>query len=120
MIDPNSELQALVDILAEWAGPVPRWKIYLFGSRVRGDHRQDSDVDIAVDWGNSGQDDQAVEWWLDENDSTDFKEINAKLPGRLHIIRPDDDPVWHDRVKSGPVVYQKGNIYCVLLPAKTS
>jgi predicted nucleotidyltransferase len=45
----NSELHALAEILAKWIEPVPGIPaIYLFGSRVRGDHRQDSDVDVRL------------------------------------------------------------------------
>ena len=45
----SSELRALAEVLADWIEPVlgvPA--LYLFGSRVRGDHRPDSDVDIRL------------------------------------------------------------------------
>jgi hypothetical protein len=43
----NNELEALAEILAEWIDSAPAIPtVYLFGSRVRGDHRPDSDVDI--------------------------------------------------------------------------
>jgi predicted nucleotidyltransferase len=43
------ELQALAEILAEWINPAPGIPaVYLFGSRVRGDHRPNSDVDVRL------------------------------------------------------------------------
>jgi len=42
------ELQGLAETIARWVDPVPGIDaIYLFGSRVRGDHRPDSDVGSA-------------------------------------------------------------------------
>src|SRR5262249_16933676 len=41
------ELEALAEILAEWADPPPGiLNVILFGSRVRGDHKPDSDVQL--------------------------------------------------------------------------
>jgi hypothetical protein len=38
----NNELEALAEILAEWIDSAPAIPtVYLFGSRVRGDHRPD-------------------------------------------------------------------------------
>jgi predicted nucleotidyltransferase len=49
MIVPNAELVALAEILADWVEPAPSVPaVYLFGSRVRGDHRHDSDVDVRL------------------------------------------------------------------------
>src|SRR5439155_4441739 len=43
------ELEALAETLAEWISPAPGIPaVYLFGSRVRGDHRPDSDVDVRL------------------------------------------------------------------------
>ena len=43
------DLQALASSVAKWIDEVPGLPaVYLFGSRVRGDHRPDSDVDIRV------------------------------------------------------------------------
>ena len=41
---------ALATVIAEWAEPVLGLRrVFLFGSRVRGDHRPDSDVDLCID-----------------------------------------------------------------------
>jgi predicted nucleotidyltransferase len=50
----NNELEALAETLAGWIDSTPAVPaVYLFGSRVRGNHRPDSDVDIRlylVEW----------------------------------------------------------------------
>src|SRR5467141_1036155 len=45
----NAESCALAEVLAGWIGPAPAVPaVYLFGSRVRGDRRPDSDVDVRL------------------------------------------------------------------------
>ncbi|PLV12579.1 hypothetical protein CXG53_25205 [Pseudomonas guariconensis] len=40
----------MADAVANWASTEPLiQKVYLFGSRVRGDHHPDSDLDVAVE-----------------------------------------------------------------------
>ncbi|MDP8238966.1 MAG: nucleotidyltransferase domain-containing protein [Candidatus Hatepunaea meridiana] len=41
----DKQLQQIIDKIVAYVDPV---KIYLFGSRVRGDSREDSDYDIAI------------------------------------------------------------------------
>ena len=71
------ELQALASIVTKWVDEVPGVPaVYLFGSRVRGDHRPDSDVDIRVylrDW---VTDSATAIWWLQQN-QTDFSDEGA-------------------------------------------
>ena len=43
-------IETMATAVAKWAGTEPLIrKAYLFGSRVRGDHRSDSDLDVAVE-----------------------------------------------------------------------
>jgi Nucleotidyltransferase domain len=112
MMEPTliaDELKELARMLADWAAPSAS-TIYLYGSRVRGDHGPNSDVDIWPDWAGSKEE---VVWWT-ENNKNDFADINSKLPGKLHVL-PPNDPV-KDKVRFGPVVYRDRNISCVLLP----
>jgi predicted nucleotidyltransferase len=44
-------LQELAARMADWAHTHSVFTIYLFGSRVRGDHRPDSDLDVIFDLG---------------------------------------------------------------------
>ncbi len=86
------QLLDLVEVLADWIAPAPNIPaVYLFGSRVRGDHRPDSDVDVRLflnEWGNIDARDR--QWWLTEN-QTDFAAVKAKLPGPLAIHRETTD-----------------------------
>jgi predicted nucleotidyltransferase len=41
-------LKALAETLARWLEPAGGFVAYVFGSRVRGDHRPDSDVDVRI------------------------------------------------------------------------
>jgi hypothetical protein len=86
------DLFELVDILADWIAPAPNIPaIYLFGSRVRGDHRPDSDVDVRLflnEW--KSIDVLDMEWWAKENE-TDFAALKQRLPGPLAIHRETSD-----------------------------
>ena len=109
----RDDLVELAYILASWAAPAPLATIYLFGSRVRGDHRLDSDVDIFVHW--TDVDDDLL-WWWSENNETDFAAIKALLPGPLKILE-SDDPLGM-RIRAAEAVHKDGNIICVWLPPK--
>lgn len=106
----SDELKSLTKTLADWSAPAKTVVIYLYGSRVREDHAPDSDVDIWPEWAGSATE---VNWWM-ENNANDFADINAKLPGKLHVL-PPNDPV-KDKVRFGPVVYTDRNVRCVVLP----
>lgn len=110
----SDDLKTLARILADWAAPAPSAIIYLYGSRVRGDHRQDSDVDIWPVWAGT---DAEVEWWT-ANNANVFADIDAKLPGCLHVLPPGDSV--KDQVVSANIVYQDRNVRCVLLPPKSN
>jgi predicted nucleotidyltransferase len=96
--------------LADWAVSAPTATIYLYGSRVRGDHRTDSDVDISVRWVGAIEE---VNWWKQNNDD-DFANINAELPGKLHVL-PENDPVTL-KIRLGKVVHTDRNVRCISLP----
>src|SRR6202043_2280730 len=48
MIHPDLSRQA--KIVAEWAEKLPLKKVYIFGSRVRGDATAGSDLDVAIEF----------------------------------------------------------------------
>jgi predicted nucleotidyltransferase len=86
----SDELNELANILAKWLEPAIGVKAYLFGSRVRGDHRSDSDVDVRIfmeDWKPT---EQCMQWWAEQNE-TDFAAVKAQLPGPLEIHRDSPD-----------------------------
>jgi len=95
--------------------------VYLFGSRVRGDHRPDSDVDVRVftnEWINLDQRD--MDWWVKENQS-DFTALKSRLPGPLSLhreTRDDADPTILQGRKSPILIVRR--IVCVWTPPKGS
>ena len=109
----SSELDELMTTLANWARD-RTVIVYLFGSRVRGDHRSDSDVDISVVW-RPPRDDATTEWWAEQN-ATDFPELKAKLPGPLKILRGDQAhyPLTFARHE----VARKRNVIALYTPPK--
>lgn len=109
----TKDLETLACILADWSSPASGATIYLYGSRVRGDHKPTSDVDVCFDWGAVGEGD--LGWWT-ANNETDFQEINTQLPGRLQILEMNDP--LRIKIMSAPVVHQERNVRCVFLPPK--
>jgi predicted nucleotidyltransferase len=116
----NEELQVLAEILAQWVDAAPGVPaVYLFGSRVRGDHRPDSDVDIRLfldDWTLC---ETTRRWWQDQNE-TDFAELKSRLPGPLAIHREKGDKADKDirKGKASPVLVVR-KVVCVRTPPKS-
>ena len=104
----------LARILADWVEPAPGFRIYLFGSRVRGDHRPNSDVDVVIPIPRSPSE-ADVTWWEDINEDK-FKSINASLPGPLQILE-NNDPIA-DRVRNAREVYRDRQVICVWMEPK--
>ena len=113
--DVSPELDHLLSILADLAAPATDVEIFLFGSRVRGDHQAGSDVDISIKWA-SLSNDRTADWWTAQN-SDALVGINAKLPGPLHLpIQSDTDR--EALLKQGEIVHSRGNIHCVWVKGK--
>src|SRR5829696_1722373 len=88
-----TELGELARVLADWAAGCPGfWPIYLYGSRVRGDHRPDSDVDLRIFRENYKGDDLTLEWWVRET-SSGHADLQRRLPGLLHLRIDSQGPV---------------------------
>ena len=108
-----NDLQRLAAILADWSAETTS-TIYLFGSRVRGDHRPDSDVDVVIRFGAANEED--VRWWTELNEEK-FASVNALLHGPLRILE-NNDPVA-DMVIATEPIYRDRNVLCVWLPPKS-
>jgi predicted nucleotidyltransferase len=102
----SSELKDLASLLADWAAPASGVTVYLFGSRVRGDHKPASDIDLCIKWGD-GLTDSDVQWHV-TNEETDYAAIKRKLPGPLKILERDDP--WYARALAAKVVYQDRSV----------
>lgn len=113
----NDELEDLIEVLADWANGHDCVTIYLFGSRVRSDHRPDSDVDVVVRWSSVTQ--EFSDWWIGQNED-EFCEINTRLPGPLKILEYND-PITQKVISSADKSFSKRqNVVCVWLPPKTA
>lgn len=111
----SEELAHLAATLADWTIPAPNAAVYLFGSRVRGDHRQDSDVDIVVRFPKADHAD--LDWWTANNHEY-FAGINARLPGPLRILE-NNDPVSQKVLDAAVTpVYRDRSVICVYMPPK--
>ena len=116
----DEELKALAAILDNWIAPAPAVpSVYLFGSRVRGDHRPDSDVDVRLflnDWKDACP--ATMQWWNEQNE-TNFAGVKARLPGPLSIHRdsPDNADAAIREGAKNPVM-TVGRVVCVWTPPK--
>ncbi len=116
----NVELRELAEVLADWIEPAPAVPaVYLFGSRVRGDHRPDSDVDVRLflnQWRDVCR--ATMTWWAEQNE-TDFADLKSRLPGPLAIHREeqDDADVAIRRGMQDPVL-TVGRVVCVWTPPR--
>lgn len=89
----------LITILRKWAEVHPEIsKVVVYGSRARGEHRPDSDFDVAVELTRVSDEDPFV-IWLHEQDNW-RNELSPLLLWRLHLE-------WHDLEGTTPVVRNK-------------
>jgi predicted nucleotidyltransferase len=114
MIHPDLKRQA--KIVAEWAEKLPLKKVYIFGSRVRGDARADSDLDVAIEFEFLPTDNEAMWNWKHQNE-TDFAELKKALGVPLSLHRCEDDRAW-PAIRDAAItpVLSVGKVVCVLTP----
>lgn len=110
----SDELRRLAAVLADWAAGAPGYTVYLFGSFVRGDNREGSDVDIYLDL--TGPIDQDTVWWKTHNEETDYEDVKSKLPGPLKILHEDSTLVTGEMLRAARLVHSDRNVRCVWLP----
>lgn len=106
-------LVKLAGILADWVEPAPGFDIFLFGSRVRGDHGPTSDVDVVIPIPRSISDEDE-NWWIKINED-DFKTINDSLPGPLQI--QEAGPIA-TRALNAKEVHRDRQVRCVWMAPK--
>jgi predicted nucleotidyltransferase len=107
----TNELASLAKTLADWGAPAPAAVIYLYGSRVRGDHKATSDVDICVEFPKAETAD--AQWWT-QNNQDYFKTIGQQLGARIEVLERNS-PI-RSKIIGAEVVHQDRNVRCVLLP----
>lgn len=108
------EIQQIQQSIAVWASQYPLIKrVSIFGSRVRGDHRHDSDLDVAIelDPAEYESSDESGGWatWMFE--TSEWKnELQALIPYEIHLEQycGDQTPTIRDGLKrSSKLVYEK-------------
>jgi predicted nucleotidyltransferase len=119
MIDPD--LKAIATAVADWVDDVPDVPVvFIFGSRVRGDHHEGSDVDIRLfkhEWADGGPLDDATSEWWDEQNETNCAELEGRLGVRVHVISDQHDPS-DDAIRAAAEipVYKDRKAVCVWTP----
>jgi predicted nucleotidyltransferase len=114
MIHPD--LKRLAKIVAEWAEKLPLKKVYIFGSRVRGDTTAGSDLDVAIEFEFPLTVNEAMWSWQHQNE-TDFAELKKALDVPLSLHREPTDCAWPAiRAAATTPVFSVGKVVCVLTP----
>jgi predicted nucleotidyltransferase len=115
-----ADLPPLAAIVADWADSAEGLlRVFLFGSRVRGDHRPESDVDLYLDLKvDVNPTDEVVDWWTEQN-QTEFAALKAALPGPLALHRDYEQIVGPMiRAAARQPAYRDRKCICVWLPPK--
>jgi len=108
------DIETIKNSLSSWAaGKSLIGRLLIFGSRVRGDHRPDSDLDIAIELdlsATSGIDESGglASWMFETEDWED--ELRAILPFEIDLeqYRGTDTPTIHKALnQSSELVYAK-------------
>jgi hypothetical protein len=120
----TDELRHLAETLAQWADKTPGLRVvHLFGSRVRGDHQPDSDVDLCIFPNELADDNETTSWWTGQNTSS-FGGLKSKLRaagvhGRLHVHRdPFDEVTAAISRGEAKCVLTVRKVCCLLMPPK--
>lgn len=108
------ELRKIARVVSTWAHRKPLVKrVFLFGSRVRGDHAPESDIDIAVELDSeefTGTDESGgLATWIFEVQVW-RKELRQLIPLEVQLERyhPDETPtIVKALAKSSQLVYEK-------------
>ena len=104
------EITEVTTVVSEWASqnPLVR-KVSLYGSRVKGCYKSDSDLDIAVEIDKGLGDENKLATWITDGDKWKA-ELQTLLPYRVHLEWYDEEET--ERVRravesSGILVYSK-------------
>jgi len=106
------ELTQIAEILAAWAVQKPLIKrVFVFGSRVRGDHDEQSDLDVAVELDQTEYRDesQGLATWICEKQGW-TNELEVGIPHEVQLVRyaGEDTPVIAKALRaSSLMVYEK-------------
>ena len=108
------EVSEVARVISTWARGKPLVKrVYVFGSRVRGNHRPDSDIDIAVELDPAayrGVDESGgLATWMFETEGWK-EELEKLVPLKIQLERyhPEQTPtVGKGLARSSQLIYEK-------------
>ena len=117
----TAELKRIARILNEWATELPIRRVIVFGSRVRGDHRPDSDLDLAIDFASMpDHGDSLLERWAREEGEM-WSGLQRALGIQPKRLEEDDVPIWKLlRAATARPVLEVDRVTFVLLPPALS
>ena len=93
-------LSGATNALREWAKRQQFVRrVYLYGSRVRGTHTKDSDLDVAIEFDPAGNDTDCLTTWVCDSKKW-CAELGSLLPWKLHLEWHDPEGETH-RISSG-------------------
>lgn len=118
-----AELRRIASVLNEWAAELPIRRVLVFGSRVRGDHRPDSDLDLAIEPFRDADyaalpdhGDSLLERWVREEEE-EWSGLQRALGFPPRRLVDDDEPIWKlIRAAAARPVLVADRVTFVLLP----
>lgn len=108
------EAEEIAKLLAQWARRHPLvMRVHIFGSRVRGDHRPDSDIDIAVEldptqFQGSDESGGRATWMFEK--AAWKEELQALIPHKVQLERYHENQtptVGRGLTQSSRLIYEK-------------
>ena len=104
------DLEQIKIIVAEWAESESLvTKAYIYGSRAKGNYREDSDLDVAVEIEKQHGDTNVLTTWICEGGGLE-KRLSAILPFKVQLenIEGAETPIVSSGVKSSSIlVYER-------------
>jgi predicted nucleotidyltransferase len=113
-VSPTDELSSLMRVIADWSSAYSDAPFYLFGSRVRGDHHEGSDVDLYGP--RTGKLRPETIEWLTEQWGSEFASLKPLLPGRLEML--DNDEPLERKIRNSEPYRTLENVTAIWLPPK--
>jgi len=105
----HSTLSSAAVKVRQWAASNPAVRrVWLFGSRVRGTHSVESDLDIAVEVSALPGDEDAFTTWVAESGSWQ-RQLSTLLPWRAHLSRYEGTATSEvsEGIRDGVLVYER-------------
>jgi len=91
-----------------WAADQPRMlAVYVFGSRAKGTHRPDSDIDLAVVMDGETEGEQHANWIFIESESRSTRQLILPVHTDIHVALESNKTVMPAVVDHGIKVYER-------------